>query len=77
MISKIGSRINNIGNHKIVVKDFQRNLDHVQTRSGYINGELYFRKWIIKGYNKWVEYMQAYHNGIPFKNARNKIDYNA
>ena len=75
MIDKIISRTYTTGKHKTVVKEFQRGLDQVQTRSSYVNDQLYFRKWIIKGYNKAVEYMQAYHNGIPFKGSRNKIDY--
>ena len=77
MIDKIISRTYTTGKHKTVVKEFQRGLDQVQTRSSYVNDQLYFRKWIIKGYNKAVEYMQAYHNGIPFKGSRSKIDYYA
>ena len=78
MINKVGSNIIRSGGAELVIKHFQRNLQQIQTKSGYIDGRLYYREWIVKEYKKAVKYFQSYQkNGIPFKNSRHKLDLNA
>ena len=78
MIHKISSSVTKSGSAELVTKHFQRNLQQVQTKSGYINGRLYYREWIIREYKKAVKYFQSYQkNGIPFKNSMCKLDLNA
>ena len=76
MIQKIAQRISKCGNHKLVTKHFQRNLDDVKTKSAYVDNKLYYREWIVEGYNKAVRYFQTYsRKGIPFKHSKGKLDY--
>ena len=66
------------GGAELITKHFQRNLQQVDTKSGYINGRLYYREWIIREFNKAIKYFQSYQkNGIPFKNSMCKLDLNA
>ena len=78
MINKISSNIARSGTSTLVTKSFQRNLQQIDTKSGYIGNRLYYREWIVKGYNKAVKYFQSYNSkGIPFKNSSQKIDLTA
>lgn len=75
MISKIWSCTENSGLNKIVTKCFQRNLQNIKTRSAYTNDNLYFREWIVEGYNTCTGYRQSYYKNNPIKESRYKIDF--
>ena len=75
MINKIFSHTEMSGLNKVVTKSFQRDLQHIDTKSAYINDKLYFREWIIKEFNRIRKYSQVYNNGKPIKNCSSKIDY--
>ena len=72
MIQKIAQKIetSNWNNHKLITKVFQRGHETIETKSAYINDELYNRNWVKSSYKKREVINQSYYKGKPIKGSR-------
>lgn len=74
MLSKIGQKIETVGQTKIIRKIFQRNLQTIESSSAYIGDKLYFRGWKINEYKHCRKLSQSYYNDKPIKGSQSILD---
>lgn len=77
MLNKIWQKTEGIGFNNIVRKTFQRNLQTIETVSGYIDNKLYYRSWEISEYGRKQKFSQAYNAGHPIKGSKSVLDFYA
>lgn len=79
MIHRVAQKIETVGsnNHKLISKVFQRGLKTIETKSAYIDNELYYRDWTVSSYNNKRIIKQTYIAGQPIKESKSVIDYKA